>query len=819
MFMLQLAARAHRKVVCRIRSGAIPRQHFAALLFVACLAAPDVRNGQAGETALSAVPLHKRIDQATESAAIGPLANICSDADFVRRVYLDLTGVIPTPDETKAFLVDESIEKRSALINRLIESVEFSRHVAVQWNVVLLDRRTDKYVDQKSWETYLIDSIDSRKPLDQIYRELIYPDDIADGVTPARKFLLNRGVEPHAMTRDVGRMLFGMDLQCAQCHDHPLVDDYYQADYYGLFAFLNRSSLFEDPETKVGKLAEKADGEAPFESVFTGKGKTITRPRLPKGAFVYADPRLPEDQAYQVKPEKTQAAKPTFSRRETLAKMLADNLAFRRNVANRLWAMVMGRGLVHPSDFHYLDNPPVNPELLTMLADDLSHSGFDLRHAVREMMLSKTYQRDCEPPAFETINLADIRYRLDRIEQQRESLSAKLSELRSLKNESEESWIARVAIDDKLDSDWIAMAKPMADAKKALEAATGELAIAAENQQAVAKKAAAIEGVLVATEAAYQKLSDEQPLADAIALLQKRKGELASDVAKAQSELQAKTQADTTARQALEKLKADAVAIDSQRIAPDELTQLEQKFLDVQSKLWDVDAGIKLLDAQAAQCQNILDHALLVDSDPEKAAMLWSAIVDRWTLQGQVAALKPLTPEQLAASTMRATGFLARSEAAAKAAVEKTPPAELAAADLPDEAKSRIKNVAVQVELLNQLRGSVNQFVDQFGGLAGEEFQATVNQALFLGNSPTVNNWLAPADGTLVGKLKSIEAVEALADELSLAVLSRPATIDEQREVQRFLTPAEGQPATDRTATIAELVWAVITSNEFRFNH
>ena len=817
--MLQFAARAQQKRIRRIRSGAFPMHLIVAFMLVAFGAMIGPRDVRADEVASSTMPLHKQIDQATESAAIGPLANICSDADFARRVYLDLTGVIPTPEGATAFLVDESIVKREALINRLLESPDFSRHVAIQLNVVLLDRRTDKYVEQKSWEAYLIDSIDSRKPLDQIYRELIYPDDIANGITPARKFLLNRGVEPHAMTRDVGRMLFGMDFQCAQCHNHPLVDDYYQADYYGLFAFLNRTTLFEDPQSKVGKLAEKADGEAPFESVFTGEGRAITRPRLPKGAFVYADPRFPEDQAYKVKPDKTQAAKPTFSRREMLATMLAENSSFRRNVANRLWAMVMGRGLVHPSDFHYLDNPPVNPELLRILADDLASSGFDLRHAMREMMLSKTYQRDCEPPAFETINLTDIRFRLDRINQQRESLLAKLVELRSLTRESEDSWITKVAINDKVDSDLIAMAKPMADAKKAFETADGELAKATQNHQSITKNATAIQTVLVATQAAHQELSNEKPLADVIAILEKRIGELASDVAKTQGELQAKSLAATTTRQALEKLQADAAAFETQQVPAVELTPLEEKFLSFQDELWQVDAEGKLLDAQAGQCQNILGHALLVDSDPEKAATVWSEIVDRWTVKGQVAALKPLTPEQLAASTMRATGFFARTEAAAKAAVEATPPAELASADLPDDTKSRIKNVAVQVELLNQLRVSVNQFVDQFGGLAGEEFQATANQALFLGNSSTVNDWLSPADGTLVGKLKAIEAPAAIADELSLAVFSRPATIDEQREVQRFLTPGEGQPATDRTVAISELVWAVITSNEFRFNH
>ena len=817
--MLPIAARAHRNPFRRIRLGALPNRPSLVFLVAAFVTSSGLCESRANEVASPGLPLHKRIDQATESAAIGPLASICSDADFVRRIYLDLTGVIPTPDQTKEFLADQATDKREALINRLLESPDFSRHVAVQLNVVLLDRRSDKYVDQKAWETYLIQSIDSRKPLDQIYRELIYPDDIADGITPARKFLLNRGVEPHAMTRDVGRMLFGMDMQCAQCHDHPLVDDYYQADYYGLFAFLNRTTLFEDPKTKVGKLSEKADGEAPFESVFTGEGRAITRPRLPKGAFVYSDPRFSEDQAYKVKPDKTQAAKPTFSRREALAKMLSENLAFRRNVANRLWAMVMGRGLVHPSDFHYLDNPPVNPELLTLMADDLAGSGFDLRHAVREIMLSKTYQRACEPPSFETINLTDIRLRLERIQQERESLSTKLTELRSLTRQSEESWIAKVAINDKLDSDLIALAKPTADAKKASETAAADLTKATENHQAVAKKSATIEGVLVATQAAHQKLSNEKPLVDAIAILEKRKAELASDVTKTQNELQAKTQAATKTREAFEKLQADAAALDINRIAADDLMPLEQKFLSVQSQLWDTDAKVKLLDAQAAQCQSILDHALLVDTDPEKAAAVWNAVVDRWTYQGQVAALKPLTPEQLAASTMRATGFLDRTEAAAKAAVEKTPPAELAAADMPEDKKVRIKNVAVQAEFLNQLRGSVNQFVEQFGGLAGEEFQATVNQALFLGNSPTVNNWLAPASGTLVGKLKAIETPEAIADELSLAVLSRPATIDEQREVQRFLTPVEGEPAPDRAVAIAELVWAVLTSNEFRFNH
>src|SRR5207244_10957081 len=97
---------------------------------------------------------------------------------------------------------------------------------------------------------------------------------------------LDRDAEPNAVTRDIGRLAFGMDLQCCQCHDHPLIDDYYQNDYYGLFAFVHRTGLFTDPKSKAIQLTEKAEGEASFKSVFTGAGSDRAVPRLPKGAEI-----------------------------------------------------------------------------------------------------------------------------------------------------------------------------------------------------------------------------------------------------------------------------------------------------------------------------------------------------------------------------------------------------------------------------------------------------------------------------------------------------------------------------------------------------
>ena len=144
-------------------------------------------------------------------------------------------------------------------------------------------------------------------------------------------------------------MFLGRDFQCAQCHDHPLIDDYKQAHYYGIFAFLNRTSLFEDrQETAV--LAEKADGDVKFTSVFKKKVTHKTGPRILDGPAI-AEPGVPQGCRVLVAPEKERKVRtiPRYSRRAELASALtaAEVPEFSRNIVNRLWAMMMGRGLVH----------------------------------------------------------------------------------------------------------------------------------------------------------------------------------------------------------------------------------------------------------------------------------------------------------------------------------------------------------------------------------------------------------------------------------------------------------------------------------------
>jgi hypothetical protein len=349
-------------------------------------------------------PLHQQIDLAAaadEPALSQRGAPLASDEEFLRRIYLDLTGTIPTAEEARAFLKDSSGDKRRRLIDRLLASPEHARHLAQVFDVALMERRQDKHVPRAAWEEYLRSSFAANKPWDVLAREILSADGADSKLRPAAKFYLDRDGEPNLITRDISRLFLGMNLQCAQCHDHPLVEEYRQEMYYGLFAFLNRSFLVADKKLKLTVFAEKAEGEATYQSVFDPKKETRTgKPRVP-GRMPIQEPGVAKGKEYVVAPAKDVAAVPTFSRRAKLAAQVAspDNVRFRRNIANRLWALMTGRGLVHPVDLDHPANPPSHPKLLSLLADAAAAAKFDLRNLLREIALSQTYQRSSEQPA------------------------------------------------------------------------------------------------------------------------------------------------------------------------------------------------------------------------------------------------------------------------------------------------------------------------------------------------------------------------------------------------------------------------------------
>ena len=194
-------------------------------------------------------------------------------------------------------------------------------------------------------------------------------------------------------------MFLGVDLKCAQCHDHLYIKDYKQQDFQGLFAFVKNVSL---QDAKKPSIAEKPTVQkVDFMSVFV-KQPRQTGPRLPFGTEMEI-PTVEKGKEYQ-SPPNPKTGTPGVPRFSTLARLAetlpaADNALFSRNIVNRLWGMMMGRGLVHPLDLHHSGNPPSHPELLDLLAKEFVAHKYDIKWLLRELALSQTYQRSSVLPA------------------------------------------------------------------------------------------------------------------------------------------------------------------------------------------------------------------------------------------------------------------------------------------------------------------------------------------------------------------------------------------------------------------------------------
>ncbi len=345
-------------------------------------------------------PLTQRIDQEIKKGLQGtPIAATASDAEFLRRIYLDLTGVIPSAVDSRTFLNDQTPDKRAKLIDKLLAGDGAARHLQNTFDVLLMDRRPDKHVKRPEWLAFLRDSFAANKPYDQLVREILSADGADPKLRAAAAFYLNRDGEPHLLTKDISRLFLGMNLQCAQCHDHPLVDAYKQDFYYGVFAFLNRSYVFADKSLKMSVYAEKGEGDVSFQSVFVPKVTKSSGMRLPEGKPL-AEPKFDKGQEYVAAVKQGERGTPKFSRRTQLAGAItsADNPRFARAGANRLWSLVFGRGIVHPIEFDHPANPPSHPELLDALAKDFGSRKFDVKAYLRDLVSSQAYQRSSELP-------------------------------------------------------------------------------------------------------------------------------------------------------------------------------------------------------------------------------------------------------------------------------------------------------------------------------------------------------------------------------------------------------------------------------------
>ena len=340
-----------------------------------------------------------------EKNKISP-ANQTRDRSFVRRIYLDLIGRIPTPMERQAFLLNTHIRKRETLIDTLLAHPEFASHMREMFDVLLLGRVNQEKLDRRkdnSWHSYLEAVFRENRPWNEFVGEIILARSKDKRNRGAAWFLYEQNNDHQKMAESIAPIAFGVDVQCAQCHDHPSAPEIKQAHYWGLVTAFNRS---KNVNTNNGPgLSESAIGgfisyknlskvSAPAELTFLN-GKSFTGNKPKNGKKETDDPSK-----YLIPPtEKNTLSQPKFSRREVLASAaLTDNPRLAKAFVNRVWSMLIGRGIVHPVEEMSSEYPPSHPELLNWLAVDFEKSGYDIKLLIRNIVLSKVYQLDSVPP-------------------------------------------------------------------------------------------------------------------------------------------------------------------------------------------------------------------------------------------------------------------------------------------------------------------------------------------------------------------------------------------------------------------------------------
>jgi hypothetical protein len=311
-------------------------------------------------------------------------SGVASDEVFLRRLYLDVVGILPTPEEREAFLSDARPDKRALLIDELLERKEFTEMWVMKWAELMQIRTFNEGGRQVSYKAalnyyhWLRERIAGNLPFNRLVAELL----ASEGSTfsnPATNFYQ---LEPDVLklTENVAQVFMGTRIQCAQCHNHPF-DRWTMDDYYGFAAFFAqvRRKPGEDPRDRI---------------IFDGGGEI----QHPVGN-------------HNVEPKFLGGAKPDLkgvTRREAVAGWLAspENPWFAANVVNIVWDHFLGVGIVEPVDDVRVSNPPSNPELLAALAEKFVSYDYDFKKLVRDICNSRTYQLST---ATNETNLTDTR--------------------------------------------------------------------------------------------------------------------------------------------------------------------------------------------------------------------------------------------------------------------------------------------------------------------------------------------------------------------------------------------------------------------------
>jgi hypothetical protein len=322
-------------------------------------------------------PANNYIDHLTEAKwkKLGLVpSELCSDSEFIRRVTLDLCGKLPTPDEVRTFLADKRPDKRAKLIDRCLEDRDYAAYWALRWGSILRNSQlAGSEAAAYAFHNWLRDMVGRNRPYDQLVRGVVAASGEWQDAPAINWFWQMRDDQLHQPVADTAQVFLGLRLQCAKCHHHPY-ERWSQDDYYGLAGFFAR-------------LGRKGFGEPPpyysSRTVTTGERNPRTGKPL--------EPKLLDGPVLKVSPEDD----PRHKLVDWMAK--PDNPFFAKALVNRLWGHLLGRGLVDPVDDLRETNPPSNAELLDALAKDFIKSKFDVKHMLRTICNSRTYQLSATP--------------------------------------------------------------------------------------------------------------------------------------------------------------------------------------------------------------------------------------------------------------------------------------------------------------------------------------------------------------------------------------------------------------------------------------
>lgn len=365
----QLADVGRSGTVSALRSGRVP----VTVRYMGQVAAVDVTIPYGPSRELAEFSPRNFIDEIVlgewRKLGLQPVET-CDDAEFIRRAYFDLIGTLPTVDEVRAFLKDDAENKRSRLVDELLERPEYVDYWSLKWSDLLRVHR--RYVGEKGLESFsawIRRAVRENRPIDALVRELLTAQGNLYTSGPVAFYMIDQ--KPEELAETTSQVFLGIRLQCTKCHHHPL-EVWGQEDYYGLAAFFTKLEMKDNKD-------EGRYGGARLVKVTSKQPKN--RKLEMEAPPLFFDRRLDLEGQADI--------------RQSLADAVTarDNPLFARNFANRYWAYLTGRGLVEPIDDVRATNPPSIPLLLDALSRDFTEHEYDVKHLLRTICNSSVYQR------------------------------------------------------------------------------------------------------------------------------------------------------------------------------------------------------------------------------------------------------------------------------------------------------------------------------------------------------------------------------------------------------------------------------------------